>query len=138
MSIVTWNEPHFKRDEPSRRQVKIGRKAEQLAQWTTVCRLVDRRDGGRCRVCHRRCDVKALTLIDRAHRHHIAYRSAGGADETWNVVTVCAGCHEQQHQLGTLDVRGNADTSIEIWRLDTERLWFMDAREVRPGQWERG
>ena len=29
--------------------------------------------------------------------HHIYYRSHGGPDEPWNLITLCRGCHEAAH-----------------------------------------
>lgn len=124
----------FPKPEP-RFNTKKQRREDQLAYYAGVCRFVDRRDRGRCRACGRRCDVKALALLDRAHRHHIVYRSAGGPDETWNVATLCAGCHAAQHN-GLIDVRGNADEGLEIWHNGADG-WYLSKREVRCGEIER-
>lgn len=112
----------------SRFTAKRQRREDALAYYAGVCRAVDARDQYRCRACGRRCDLKALALLDRAHRHHVVYRSAGGPDETWNVATLCAGCHDAQHR-GVIDVRGNADTGLEIWRNGVEG-WYLSKREL--------
>jgi hypothetical protein len=125
----------FKGKEPSRVRVRKMRNAEQLAAWKAVCKQVDARDGYRCRVCGRRADPNAVGLVDRAHRHHIVYRSAGGEDDEANVITLCAECHAEQH-AGRLDVKGNARTGVEVWR-QRDGGWYLVAREVRPFQYER-
>lgn len=137
MSLRTWDDgkPRFKHDEPSRVEERQARKARELAVWASVCKQVDKRDRGRCRVCGRRCDPKALSMTDRAERHHIVYRSAGGEDYSHNVVTLCAFCHADQH-AGRLDVRGNADWGIETWRRD-EDGWYLSRREVDVHRVER-
>lgn len=129
MGLVQWDRPHFKQDDPSRVHAKRQRKAEELAAWKAVCRQVDARDQGRCRVCSRRCDPHALGLLERAERHHITYRSHGGEDFDDNVVTLCAECHADQH-AGRLDVRGNARVAIEAWRRDDAGRWFLSRRET--------
>lgn len=114
---------------------KKERRKLDYAQQQATYRAVDRRDRGRCRACGRRCSVTAVGLLDRAHRHHVIYRSAGGPDETWNVATLCAGCHDAQHN-GLLDVRGNADTGLEIWHNGADG-WFLDKRELSVHRVER-
>jgi 5-methylcytosine-specific restriction endonuclease McrA len=123
-------------EEDSRIETKRKRKAEELAAWKAVCKQVDARDGGRCRACGRRCNPNALGMLERAERHHITYRSLGGEDFDDNVVTLCAGCHADQH-AGRMDVRGNARVAIEIWRRDVDGGWYLSRRETAVGQWER-
>jgi 5-methylcytosine-specific restriction endonuclease McrA len=126
----------FKHDMPSRVEGKRIRKAEDMAAWRAVCKQVDARDKGRCRVCGRRCDPNAVGMLERAERHHIEYRSRGGEDIDHNVVTMCSGCHTDQH-AGRIDVRGNARAGIEIWRPDDGGTWFLARREQMAGVWER-
>lgn len=125
----------FVKPEP-RALSKRARKAEDLAVWKAVCKQVDRRDGGRCRACCKRCDPNAVAMLERAHRHHIVYRSAGGEDFDSNVITLCAICHGLQH-AGMIDVRGNANYGIELWRNDGAGQWFLSARERAPFIYER-
>lgn len=126
----------FKHDMPSRVETKRLRKAEEMAQWRAVCKQVDARDKGHCRACGRRCDPNALGMLERAERHHIVYRSAGGEDIDHNVVTLCAFCHAEQH-AGRLDVRGNARAGIEVWLRDDDGGWYLSKRELLPHIWER-
>lgn len=121
----------FKHDIPSRVERKKCRDREDRSAYLAVCKQVDKRDCGRCRVCLKRCNPNAVTMLDRAHRHHIIYRSAGGPDFDWNVVTLCAMCHDQQHR-GLIDVRGSATAGIEIWHPDDRGGWFLWRRETMP------
>lgn len=124
----------FPKPEP---RARTKRKADADARdaWVAVCKVVDHRDGKRCRVCGRRCDPNAADLVRHAHRHHITYRSAGGQDTSDNLVTLCAECHADEH-AHRLKVEGNGDTGIEVWRLNNDG-WYLSAREVRCGQVER-
>jgi len=86
-----------------------------------VYALVDKRDGMTCRCCSGRM-TKSLTIEPRRREHHhVVPRSAGGVTETWNIVAICFGCHEQitRHQI---ECSGNADDELrftrgaELWR----------------------
>lgn len=48
------------------------------------------RDGHRCRVCG---------VAQNLHVHHILFRSQGGPDEDWNLITLCSSCHDVAHGL---------------------------------------
>jgi 5-methylcytosine-specific restriction endonuclease McrA len=122
-------ETFFKHDMVSRAAEKLKKQARAREAWAAVCKLVDVRDRGRCRACGRRCDPRAIGLVERAERHHIVYRSAGGEDDAFNVVTVCAVCHGDQH-AGRLDIRGNAQWGIEIWRRSDDGEWYLSRRET--------
>jgi 5-methylcytosine-specific restriction endonuclease McrA len=50
--------------------------------------MVDARDGRRCRCCDRR---------EGLHKHHLQFRSRGGADSADNLVTLCKFCHALLH-----------------------------------------
>lgn len=118
----------------TRRDDRAEQRAAEEQHWRDVCRIVDRRDGHECRVCERRCSPTALDMLQRAERHHVLPRGAGGPDETWNLLTLCKGCHEDKHVRGTLRLTGNADERNEIGRLagvKVERLletgWMTEA-----------
>jgi 5-methylcytosine-specific restriction endonuclease McrA len=49
---------------------------------------VAQRDKLRCKVCRVR---------ENLHTHHIIFRSHGGSDASWNLLTVCFDCHEAIH-----------------------------------------
>lgn len=34
------------------------------------------------------------------HVHHILFRSQGGPDEDWNLISLCPGCHDKAHGIG--------------------------------------
>lgn len=100
----------------SRREEQQRERATAAAVWLAVCRAVDKRDDRRCRVCGRRTNADAITLLDRGHRHHLQYRSLGGPDSTANVCTLCADCHEDEHR-GRITLSGNADFRDEMGKL---------------------
>ena len=79
-----------------------------VAERKTVHREVLARDGGLCRVpgCSRAA----------AQAHHIVYRSAGGADDPANLVSLCATHHQHGVHRGYLRVRGAAPDGLE-WQL---------------------
>jgi hypothetical protein len=135
MSLVEWNGPRFKSDEPSRAGRKRARKAADDASWRKVCLAVNQRDKGRCRVCGRRCQADAPDMLRRGEHHHIVYRSAGGPDSTWNVLLTCLECHQDEH-AHRMQIRGDADMGIEIWRKGEDGVWFLARREVAPSRWE--
>jgi 5-methylcytosine-specific restriction endonuclease McrA len=107
-------EPMWK--EPSRVRERKQRNRTREAEREEVYAAVDRRDRYRCRVCGHRADPKALGLTERGHRHHIIYRSRGGRHTSWNVVLLCAGCHEEIHAK-RLFVSGNADEELIVERV---------------------
>jgi hypothetical protein len=56
------------------------------------------------------------------HAHHVRFRSAGGADELANLVTLCAAHHLRGVHAGAIRLGGRAP----------DALWFELG--VRPGQ----
>ncbi len=117
---------------PSRFEMKKAKQAAAEKTERDVFRLVDARDGHRCRACGHRCDPTATTLLERAHRHHIVYRSAGGETTTGNLATVCASCHHREHVKRTLRIEGNADEGLTLWQKDEQDQWYVIAQELAP------
>lgn len=126
----------FKSASPSRVDRKLAKDKADDAQWRLCCQLVDARDHRTCRCCGRRTSPDDVGLL-RGHRHHIVYRSAGGLDESRNVVTLCATCHDAEHVKRTLDIDGNADTGLTFWKRDENDVWFIWRREVAVGLVEK-
>lgn len=111
------------------------RKAAKKAHLLEVCRAVDRRDQGRCRVCAKRCEIGS-TFSDRVERHHVLARSLGGVDETFNLASLCVDCHDDRHKRGTLRISGNADLRDPLGKfcgLKIERLKDHGWQVVRIG-----
>lgn len=130
MSLVEWKDgPHFKQDEPSRHASARERRAAAEATWRHLCAAVDARDGKQCRCCDKRSDPEKTGLLERGHRHHLVYRSAGGKDETSNVITICAACHDAEHR-NRLRIDGNPDVACTFWRKDDAGVWFMVREEI--------
>jgi predicted HNH restriction endonuclease len=57
-------------------------------EYRALCRRVLDRDGWRCRFCGFRNTLSV---------HHVIFRSEGGVDESWNLCTLCAICHDLIH-----------------------------------------
>jgi 5-methylcytosine-specific restriction endonuclease McrA len=77
-------------------------------EWRTLCRHVDERDNGCCRVCGRRTLVTLNRVPERREHHHILPRSRGGTDTKANVIVLCAKCHDERHVTRTLDLEGTS------------------------------
>lgn len=125
--------PMFKQDEPSRVDDAREKKAAEDAAWRAVCKVVDARDGKQCRCCDKRSDPEATGLLKRGHRHHLLYRSAGGADVDSNLVTLCSGCHSDEHK-NKLRVEGNPNVALTFLRRDEQQQWFVVRQEVSVRQ----
>lgn len=93
---------------PSRYDTKKARQAEAENTERQVYAAVTLRDESCCRVCGRFCNPRAVSLLQRAHHHHITYRSRGGATSTGNVCLLCADCHDDEHK-GKFQLSGDAD-----------------------------
>lgn len=52
---------------------------------------VRERDFNRCVLCKRG--------YGQTESHHITYRSRGGPDEAWNLISLCNRCHRTVHEL---------------------------------------
>ena len=85
--------------------------AEKAAE-AKCYRLVDKRDGLRCRVTGQLLSLRG-GLTTKVYRHHLIERSQGGPHETWNVLTVSKATHDEIHVKGTLRLFGNADLTDE-------------------------
>lgn len=82
--------------------------------WEALKKFVFNRDKGCCRVCGKRVFFGAAKLADRADVHHIIFASAGGPDESWNLLLTCRRCHDLVHKLKALFLSGDADARDEM------------------------
>lgn len=126
----------FKWEQPSRVETAKARKAAQEAEERRVFRQVDIRDKGRCRACGKPCSAYAITLLEKAHRHHIVYRSQLGGTTSQNIATLCPTCHSDVH-AAKLAVEGNADVALTFSRRDMDNGWFIWRQEREVGVYER-
>lgn len=115
----------------SRYRAKQAKRAEEAKEYRDCCHVVDQRDGFACRVCKRACG--GIGMLERAHHHHVNYRSLGGQHTTDNVIRICADCHAAIHDA-KLRVEGDADqrdplthrtNGIAVY-LPTESGWKLD------------
>lgn len=127
----------WKSDMTTRVDERLKAEREESAQERDVYKAVDVRDRKRCRACGRKSNPDAIGLTQRAHHHHVVYRSAGGPTETWNVALVCAGCHDAEHVKRTLKIEGNADEALTFWKKDADGEWYVWRRELGVGRFER-
>lgn len=135
--LDTWpvraSKPFQKAEEPSRVDKAKALKAEKDAAWKAVCKAVDVRDGRQCRCCDKRSDPDATGLLTRGHRHHLVYRSAGGKDETSNLVTLCADCHNDEHKHRLL-IEGDPDAKLTFWRKGEHETFHISREEIAVRQ----
>jgi 5-methylcytosine-specific restriction endonuclease McrA len=115
----------FDEGRPSIYEEQKAKRAEAKRVEREVYKSVDHRDKFTCRACGGRADPNAIGLLNRGHRHHIVYRSAGGATSRQNCCLVCAECHDRIHQQRTLTIQGNADAVLEF----IEWTWVSTVRE---------
>lgn len=79
-------------------------------------RLVELRDGMKCRACAIRV-VKTLTVQgNRCEHHHIRGRGAKDSETSSNVCLLCLQCHELRHVKRLLHIAGNADGTLKFER----------------------
>jgi 5-methylcytosine-specific restriction endonuclease McrA len=57
--------------------------------YKQLCDRVLNRDGWKCRHC---------AVRNNLHIHHIIFRSHGGVDALWNLLTLCSACHDAVHR----------------------------------------
>lgn len=139
--------PHrsfFKEDMKTRVDERLEQDAEDAKNERQWNKEIDARDGRQCRACGKHTDPDAVGLL-RGHRAHIVYASAGGSMEPSNRVTLCPGCHRDEHknklrftESGGPYVGIDANGPMEFWRKEaTTGQWFLSRREVTVRQVER-
>lgn len=126
----------FKHEMDTRYDLKAEAKKQAEALERMVYAAVNVRDKRTCRACGHRANPDATGTLERAHHHHVVYRSAGGPTASWNVCLLCPKCHNAQHKQ-QLDVRGNAELGLEFWKVDDAGAWFLWKRERAPFVTER-
>lgn len=83
--------------------------------WERVKWFIAARDGHQCRLCGKKCRY-GDPITSRADAHHIVFASAGGPDESWNLVHLCRNCHDLVHVVRKFVLSGNADARDELGR----------------------
>lgn len=94
----------------ARQRDKDDRAADR--KWFDVCRLVELRDGFRCRCCKGKVVKTIRVQGDRMEHHHVIPKSLGGPDEVWNVAILCKNCHDDRHVTRELHITGRADQTL--------------------------
>lgn len=128
---------NFKHDLKSRFDLKKQQADEAEKHERDVYAAVDLRDKRCCRVCGVKADPTAVGVLQKAHHHHLVYRSAGGPTETSNIALLCAKCHNAEHKHQIV-IEGNADEGLTLWkRSASDPIYYMWKREITPGRFEK-
>lgn len=135
---IEQNGTMFKWDMPSRTEEEREADIAKATNWRAVCVKVNEREDYCCRVCHRRCNPSALSMLHKGHHHHIEFRSAQGEDTVENVCLLCADCHDLIHKKKALQIEGNAEEALTFSRRHPEtREFYVWRQEVSPGVYAR-
>lgn len=114
---------------------KRSRDMESSRAWDALRLVIFTRDRGVCRICGTALKFRSDNPREDSDTHHIVFRSAGGPDESWNLITACSWpCHEQIHRrvpAAWLDVTGNGDGEIVIQEINPETGRVVRQRESR-------
>lgn len=107
------------RKRPRKLSTRRSRIVLSKEDYKALCSTVLARDEWKCRLCKRRSAL---------HCHHIMYRSQGGDDASYNLITLCAGCHDAVHRVYVgLDV-------VDADRCADGDVAFTYLTEWRPGR----
>ena len=89
-------------------------------EYERLKQYIFERDDFKCRSCYYRNGLSV---------HHIVYRSQGGPDEDWNLVTLCTSCHNGIH----VDMQDGVPGLTILQPANAEeRLIFRRAEGWRP------
>lgn len=102
--------------KPTPRVLEKAAKRKAIEQQRRAAyRLVDERDGLKCRCCKRQCHRFMGLSWNRLEHHHLLPRSLGGKDDTGNLVSLCFWCHYLV-TMHALEIKGNADEHLMFER----------------------
>jgi len=85
-------------------------------------RIVELRDGYRCRACARGVVRTAELRANRLEHHHVMGRGSILYEATANICVLCKACHDERHVTRRLSIHGNADGTLRfekddhVWR----------------------
>ena len=80
-----------------------------------------------------RCAVPGCTARRELQSHHIQFLSAGGPDEAWNRITLCAYHHLRGVHAGTVRIRGRAPERL-VFELGVELPERFVSGDLRPAE----
>lgn len=89
-------------------------------EYDELKQYVFERDRWMCRSCGWRGNL---------HCHHIVFRSHGGVDADWNLVVLCAACHDGIHKDVKDDTMG---LTIQLPANAEEQLIFKRGEGWKP------
>jgi hypothetical protein len=84
----------------TRRDTQTAKERKTEKDRREAYRLVDIRDGRKCRACGSKQDLE---------HHHIRGRQVKDAETTGNICLLCGDCHDLRHVKRTLVITGNAN-----------------------------
>ena len=75
------------------------------------------------------CSMPGCRKLVSFEEHHIQFRSHGGPDATWNLLSLCNACHDLVHS-GLVQITGTApdDITITLGHGPHRELWRHDIR----------
>jgi HNH endonuclease len=78
-----------------------------------------------------RCAAPACSSRRNLEVHHVIYRSRGGGDEEWNLVTLCRFHHQRGEHGGLARCEGRAPLGL-TWRLGAAQAatWYRNERHI--------
>jgi hypothetical protein len=96
VSLVRWDRPHFKADETPVKVQRHDRKKAREEALDAAYRIVDKRDGNRCRVTGVSLVAGAPNPKVRREHHHLVPRSRSRAlrEKPSNILLVSAFAHD--------------------------------------------
>lgn len=101
----------------STRLVKDHAKKAKEREATKTRKAIRKRDHDKCRCCGKPALWDAPAAANRAHVHHLVFRSASKAlqDAPTNLITLCGLCHAKVHSR-ELEVIGTDATKPVLFR----------------------
>jgi hypothetical protein len=78
-----------------------------------------------------RCAAPACSSRRNLEVHHVLYRSRGGGDQEWNLVTLCRFHHQRGEHGGLARCAGRAPVGL-TWRLGaaSSATWYRNERRI--------
>lgn len=106
--LARYARKHMSEAAKAKRQAKRAAEERERLRWMLIRVAVHERDGGHCRVCSRPVKLNSGNPFNVQHIHHCLYRSAGGTDDLWNLISLCGECHDKEHRH-VIDITGTSD-----------------------------
>jgi 5-methylcytosine-specific restriction endonuclease McrA len=94
--------------------LKAAKDADAKTVADAMVKTIRKRDKNRCRCCGVFVHFDSIVLpLKQGQVHHIIYRSKGGANDSNNLVLVCAKCHAKIH-AHEIEVVGTSAKDVQF------------------------